>query len=66
MQRKPWEAAGEWTELTGAVGLFLLADMRVKLRSDGLGFTGIQGPKARFMAAQGIALGNGITMNIEG
>ena len=40
--------------------------MRVKLRTNGLGFAGIQGPKARFMVAQGIALGNGITMNIEG
>jgi len=40
--------------------------MRVKLRANGLEFAGIQGPKARFMAAQGIALGNGINMNIEG
>ena len=40
--------------------------MRVKLGANGLESAGIQGPKARFMAAQGIALGNGITMNIEG
>jgi len=39
--------------------------MRVKLRAKGLEFVGIQGPKARFMPAQGIALGNAITMNIE-
>jgi len=40
--------------------------MRVKLRVNGLKIAGIQGPKARFMAALGIALGNGVTMNIEG
>jgi len=42
------------------------AGMRVNLRAKGLEFAGIQGPKARFIPAKGNALGNGITMNIEG
>ena len=40
--------------------------MRVKLRAKGLEFAGIQGPKARFIPAQGNALGKGVTINIEG
>ena len=42
------------------------AGMRVNLRAKGLEFAGIQGPKAHYIPAQGNALGNGITMNIEG
>jgi len=40
--------------------------MRVNAWGKGLEFTGNQGPKARSIPAQGNALGNGITMIIEG
>ena len=45
---------------------FIPEGMRANLRAKGLEFAGIQGPKAHSIPAQGNALGNGITMNIEG